>query len=164
MLLPSTIFLVASLITPHAVDARNIQAKVSSPTAFQAPSANYVTSNVLTLTKKASSKGYNAHSAAWLLNKPGTIPRVTAQLSPLSSLVKNSQPLSLLAPKPLKLLLTLGRAILGWQRHDSSASISKLAIRCQSRIATSDQLTMLPTPSSRFRMRILTLHTETASF
>jgi aspergillopepsin I len=64
MLLPSTIFLVASLITPHAVDARNIQAKVPSPTAFQAPNANSVTSNVLTLTKKASSKGYNAHSAA----------------------------------------------------------------------------------------------------
>jgi hypothetical protein len=74
MLLSSTLLLVASLIAPHAVGARNIQAKVSSPSAFQAASANSVTSNVLTLTKKSSSKGYNVHSAAWLLNKPGTIP------------------------------------------------------------------------------------------
>ncbi|KAG0652392.1 putative aspartic-type endopeptidase [Hyphodiscus hymeniophilus] len=73
MLFSSSILLAASLVTSH-VAAKNFQAKVSAPSAFHAASANSVTSNVLTLNKKANGKGYNPRSAAWLMNKPGTIP------------------------------------------------------------------------------------------
>lgn len=74
MLFSSTILLAAAFLTPHVAAAKNFQAKVSTPAAFQAASPNSVTSNVLTLNKKASAKGYNPRSAAWLTNKPGTIP------------------------------------------------------------------------------------------
>ena len=73
MLLAAAVILVASAIATRVVDANKFQTKVSTPSAFQAASGNSVTSNVLTLTKKSSSKGYNAHSAGWLLDKPGTI-------------------------------------------------------------------------------------------
>lgn len=74
MLFSSMGFLAAAFITPHVAAAKNFNAKVSTPSAFQAASPNSVTSNVLTLNKKASAKGYNPRSAAWLTNKPGTIP------------------------------------------------------------------------------------------
>ena len=74
MLFSSTILLAATFLTPHVSAAKKFSAKVSTPSAFQAASPNSVSSNVLTLNKKASAKGYNSRSAAWLTNKPGTIP------------------------------------------------------------------------------------------
>ena len=74
MLFSSSILLSAAFLTTHVNGAKQFQAKVSVPAAFQAASPNTVTSNVLTLNKKASAKGYNPRSAAWLTNKPGTVP------------------------------------------------------------------------------------------
>jgi aspergillopepsin I len=68
MFFPSTILLAASLLAPH-VNAKSVKSKVSTATAFQAASDNSITSNVLTLTKKSSVKGYNPRSAAYLSKK-----------------------------------------------------------------------------------------------
>jgi hypothetical protein len=74
MLFSSSILLAAAVLTPHVTGAKNFSTTVSTPSAFQAASANSITSNVLTLNKKKSAKGYNPRSAAWLMNKPGTNP------------------------------------------------------------------------------------------
>lgn len=70
-MLSSILIGVAAALLPAVANARNIQAKTSAATAFQAASANNVVPNYLALTKQKSAKGYNARSAAYLLNPTG---------------------------------------------------------------------------------------------
>jgi hypothetical protein len=73
--------ILAPLLVPFLVEAASVS--FSAATAFQAPSEIVTSSNVLTLTKKLSVKGYNARSAATLLglSKIPTSPHSTTLIS-----------------------------------------------------------------------------------
>lgn len=63
-MLPRAIILLAAfLLVPQMIEAKGIT--VTSPTAIQPASPNIAVSNILTLNKKVSHKGYNQRSAAY---------------------------------------------------------------------------------------------------
>jgi Eukaryotic aspartyl protease len=74
MLRSAIIVLAAALLAPSQSEAKEVS--ISSPAASRGAFPLTVSSNVLTLTRKQSAKGYNARSAAYLLGL-ATIPPST---------------------------------------------------------------------------------------
>jgi aspergillopepsin I len=73
--------LVVNLLTPFLAEAKILSVSFSAAKALRAPAEITTSTNVLTLIRRTSAKGYNAHSAAYLLGKIPTKTHSTTLIS-----------------------------------------------------------------------------------